>query len=213
MADLVELSDLKEILGISDTVDDARLQASIDAATTMVQAYCDRQFIVDDDPVVRVFVASTPWIVHIDDVATTTGLVVKTDEDSDGVFETTWSTADYQLEPVNGRMSGQIWPYTRIRAVEAREWPLDYGRALVQVTARFGWNLAASGQSGHTHSYVPGSVTEAAKIQAISLYKSADAPLGIAGFGDIGIMRLRQAMHPVAMALLAPFRKDAVQVA
>ena len=212
MADLVQLADLKEILGISDSVDDDRLQASIDAATTMVQAYCDRQFIADDTTVNRVFVASTPWIVNVDDIATDTGLVIKTDEDCDGVFETTWASTDYQLEPVNGRMSGQAWPFTRVRAVESREWPLDYGRALVQITAKFGWNLSATGGSGDL-SYVPGSVLEAAKIQAVSLYKSADAPLGIAGFGDIGIMRLRQAMHPVAMALLGPFRKDAVQVA
>jgi hypothetical protein len=37
--------------------------------------------------------------------------------------------------------------------------------------------------------------------------------LGIAGFGDIGIMRLRQAMHPVAIALLHQYRRDPVMVA
>ncbi len=212
VADLVELSEIKEVLGIADSVDDDRIQHSIDAATTLIQAYCGRQFLADDDVSARLFVASSPWIVHVDDISTDTGLIVRTDEDEDGVFETTWSASDYQLEPLNHRLSGQPWPFTSLRAVNVREWPRDYGRALVQVTARWGWNLAAT-PGGTIHEELPRAVREAAKIQTVSLYKSADAPLGIAGFGDIGIMRLRQAMHPVAMALLAPYRKDPVQVA
>jgi hypothetical protein len=37
--------------------------------------------------------------------------------------------------------------------------------------------------------------------------------LGVAGFGDIGVVRLRQAMHPVAMSLLSQYRRDPVLVA
>jgi hypothetical protein len=56
-------------------------------------------------------------------------------------------------------------------------------------------------------------VLQAAQIQAVSIFKSADAPLGVAGFGDIGVVRLRQAMHPVAMSLLSQYRRDPVLVA
>ena len=207
---LIEPEMLKQVLGITftDAEDDARLFMACDAATSMIQAHCDRQFIADTTATARVFVASTPWTCHVDDISTTTDLVIKTDEDDDGVFETTWSAADYQLEPLNGRLSGQAWPYTTIRGVESREFPFDYGRALVQVTARWGWATT----DATTVAYLPSAVVQAAQIQATSLYKSADAPLGIAGFGDIGIMRLRQALHPVAIALLAPFRKEAVLV-
>jgi len=205
---LVTEDDLKEILGISDAVDDNRLTMAADAATQMVQAYCNRHFVQQDSVSARTYVASTPWLLEVDDISTATGLIVKTDEDEDGVFETTWASTDYQLEPLNGKLGGQNWPYTRIRAIKSREFPFDYGQALVQVTARWGWaNPDAS------NDYVPHPVEQAAQIQGVSIFKSAEAPLGIAGFGDIGIMRLRQAMHPVAMALLAPYRKEQVQVA
>ena len=205
---LVTEDDLKEILGISDTVDDNRLTMAADAATQMIQAYCNRHFVQQATVSARTYVASTPWLLEVDDISTATGLIVKTDEDEDGVFETTWASTDYQLEPLNGKLGGQNWPYTRIRAIKSREFPFDYGQALVQVTARWGW-----ANPDATDDYVPHPVEQAAQIQGVSIFKSAEAPLGIAGFGDIGIMRLRQAMHPVAMALLAPYRKEQVQVA
>ena len=205
---LVTEDDLKEILGISDAVDDNRLTMAADAATQMVQAYCNRHFVQQDSVSARTYVASTPWLLEVDDISTATGLIVKTDEDEDGVFETTWASTDYQLEPLNGKLGGQNWPYTRIRAIKSREVPFDYGQALVQVTARWGW-----ANPDAINDYVPHPVEQAAQIQGVSIFKSAEAPLGIAGFGDIGIMRLRQAMHPVAMALLAPYRKEQVQVA
>jgi hypothetical protein len=207
---LVTEGDLKEVLGIADadTTDDNRLTVAADAATQMIQAYCNRHFVQQGSVSARTLVASTPWMIEVDDISTATGLIIKTDEDADGTFETTWASTDYQLEPLNGKLGGQDWPYTRIRAIKAREFPFDYGQALVQVTARWGWANPADAAL-----YIPQPVTEAALIQGVSVFKSAEAPLGIAGFGDIGIMRLRQAMHPVAMALLAPYRREQVQVA
>jgi hypothetical protein len=201
MSQLVTSTELKAILGITDSYDNDRITTACDAATQMIQAECDRQFFLDTNASARVFVRQTWQTVEVDDIGTTSGLIVKTDDDADGVFETTWAAGDYQLEPLNGQLAGQTWPYTRIRAVEAREFPADYGRALVQITARWGWPT------------VPPAVKQAAQIQATALFKAADAPLGIAGFGDIGVMRLRQAMHPVALALLAPYRRDPVLVA
>lgn len=204
---LVTEGDLKEILGISDTVDDNRLALAADAATQIVQTYCDRHFVQQAAATARTFTALSPWMLEVDDISTTTGLIIKTDEDGDGVFETTWASSDYQLEPLNGKFGGQQWPYTKIRAIDAREWPLEYGQAVVEVTARWGWaNPSADAL------YIPQPVTQAAQIQAVSIFKSVDAPLGIAGFGDIGIMRLRQAIHPVAAALLAPYRRESVMV-
>ena len=204
---LVTENDLKEILGISDSVDDNRLTLAADAATQIVQAYCDRHFVQQASASARVFTALSPWLLEVDDISTTTGLVIKTDEDGDGVFETTWASSDYQLEPLNGKLGGQQWPYTKVRAIDAREWPLEYGQAVVEVTARWGWANPAANDL-----YIPQPVSQAAEIQAISIFKSVDAPLGIAGFGDIGIMRLRQAIHPVAAALLAPYRRETVLV-
>lgn len=204
---LVTEDDLKAILGISDAVDDNRLTLAADAATQMVQAFCDRHFVQQDTATARVYTATSPYLLEVDDISTTAGLIVKTDEDNDGIFETTWAAGDYQLEPLNGKLGGQDWPYTRIRAIQSREWPSDYGQAVVQITARWGW-----ANPDDIADYLPHPVEQAAQIQGVSIFKSADAPLGIAGFGDIGIMRLRQALHPVAIALLSPYRREQVLV-
>lgn len=204
---LVTEGDLKTILGISDAVDDNRLTMAADAATQMILSYCDREFFVSGTtPTPRVYVADHWSYVEVDDIATDTGVVVKTDEDEDGTYETTWAASDYQLSPLNSRLSGIEWPYTRIDAIDAREFPYDGRQALVQVTAVWGWHTDDT--AALPANYIPKPVFQAAQIQATSIFKSVDAPLGIAGFGDIGIMRLRQALHPVAIALLAPFRKD-----
>ena len=91
---LIEPEMLKQVLGITftDAEDDARLFMACDAATSMIQAHCDRQFIADTTATARVFVASTPWTCHVDDISTTTDLVIKTDEDDDGVI----SRAEWQ---------------------------------------------------------------------------------------------------------------------
>lgn len=211
MAQLVTAADLKQVLGISDSVDDERLEASALAAQEMVQGFCGRQFIADSTATARVYYPDTYRWVEVDDIACLDGLVIKTDEDDDGVFETTWTTSDYDLHPLNRKLSGQTWPWTRIQAVASRDFPWGK-RPTVEVTAQWGWPTANCGSTPIVQA-IPDTVKEAARIQGVAIFKSADAPLGIAGFGDIGIMRLRQAMHPVAMALLAPYRKDPVLVA
>lgn len=203
MSQLVTKAELKAVLGIpaNDLVDDVRLEMACDAATQQVQAECNRQFVYDTVASPRIFVAESALYCPVDDFGTTSGLVVRTDDDNDGVFETVWLSTDYQLEPLNGRYQGQVWPYNVLRAIEARYWPRWRGQALVQVTARWGWAT------------LPNPVKQAAQIQALSIFKSVDAPLGVAGFGDIGVVRLRQAMHPVASSLLMQYRRDPVLVA
>lgn len=203
MTTLVSTTELKAILGIpaNDSTDDVRLQMAADAATQQIQAECNRQFIYDAAASPRLFIAESALYCPVDDFGTTSGLAVRTDDDNDGIFETVWATTDYQLEPLNGRLQGQAWPYNALRAIEARYWPRWRNQALVQITARWGW------------ASIPSPVKQAAQIQAVSIFKSADAPLGVAGFGDIGVVRLRQAMHPVASSLLSQYRREPVLVA
>lgn len=197
---LIDVEDLKLAIPIDDTQDDALLGAICDATTDTLQAYCGRQFLTDASPTARWFCPLTPTLCLIED-SSDASITLKTDDNEDGTAETTWASTDYQLEPLNSRRMGQEWPYTQIRAIDARTFPSG-PQALVEVTATWGW------PSG-----VPDAVAEAARIQAISIWKSLDAPLGIAGFGDIGIMRLRQALHPVAQMLIAEYRLDPVLVA
>lgn len=198
---LCSTDDVKLALGITDTVDDTMIDLAVDAATNMIELWCGRQFGQDANTSSRVYVATNYQLVHVDDISTTTGLTVKTDTGGDGTFSQTWTTSDYQLEPLNGTINGQHWPYTTIRAIKSLTFPQDGGQALVQVTAKWGWAA------------IPYAVKQAAIIQSITIFKSPDAPFGATPFQDTGILRLRSALHPTAAALLSNYRVESVMVA
>lgn len=198
---LCTVAEVKTALGISDNLDDVPIGLAVDAATAMIENYCGRQFVQDANATARIYVATNNYLVHTDDISTTSGLIVKTDPGADGTFSQTWTTADYQLEPLNGKISGQTWPYHTIRAIRSLYFPMDYGQALVQITARWGWPAT------------PNPVKQAAIIQSITIFKSPDAPFGATPFADTGILRLRSALHPTAAALLTDYRLDPVQIA
>jgi hypothetical protein len=201
MATLCTRNEVKNALGISDSVDDIRIDVALEAATDMIQDFCGRQFLIDSTTSGRVFVAETTTLVHVDDISSTTGLIIKTDDGGNGSFTSTWSTSDYQLEPLNGKVNGMSRPYNTIRAISGKTFPTDGGQAMVQVTAVWGWPT------------VPDAVKQASIIQTISIFKASDAPFGATPFAETGILRLRSALHPTAAALLTDYRLDAVRVA
>lgn len=158
----------------------------------------------------RRYVSNDPWLVETDDMSTFDGMVVLSDYAGDGTFGTEWGVQDYQLEPVNGIMMGQAgWPFTKIRAIRSLYFPVwggiafprPYTQALVQVVARWGWAA------------VPSDVQQAAIIQSVSTFKAADVPFGASPFGEVGIVRLKQALHPTAERLLEDYRDDPVLIA
>lgn len=197
---LCDPEDVKSALGITDSFDDNAIDRAVDAATEMIQKYCGRQFTIDTVATARVFVADNAAICYVDDISSTSGLIIKTDPGANGTFSQTWAATDYQLEPLNGKMDGSYWPYHTIRATKSLYFPQDYGQALVQVTAKWGWTT------------LPHAVEQAAIIQAITIFKSPDAPFGATPFADTGILRLRSALHPTAAALLSNYRLTPVQV-
>jgi hypothetical protein len=204
------LSDVKSALRITDTMDDARLTGAIDSASRLIETECNRYFYQDVGVSARRYVSNDPWLVEVDDISTVSGLVVQSDYAGDGTFGTTWQAADYQLEPINGIMQGQTgWPYTKIRAIRSLYFPVwggisypkPYTQALVEVTAQWGWAA------------VPTPIHDATVIQAIANFKAADVPFGATPFAETGVVRLKQALHPTAAMLIAPYRDEPVLIA
>jgi hypothetical protein len=202
VANLCDSDDVKEALGIPipDSVDDVRIELACSAATQMIQQYCQRQFTTDANASARVFTPESWDLAFTEDFYTTTSLVIQSDPGLDGTWSQTWTTDDYQLEPLNQENYGDAWPYHTIRAINSLYFPQDYGRVTVKVTAKWGWAA------------VPSAVKQAAILQAITIFKSADAPFGATPFADTGILRLRSALHPTAAALVQNYRKDPVGI-
>jgi hypothetical protein len=195
----ITLTDIKGQLDVDDAIDDVRLARAVRTACRSIDKVCGRVFYAEDTATARTFEAATVTRVKVDDFYTTSGLIVGTDADDDGVYETTWAASDYQLRPLNGVVDGEPgWPYYVIRAVSLNRFPCGR-RASIQVTAKWGWAA------------VPDSVVEAAFVLAEDIYKLRDTPFGVGGFGDFGRIRAKQ--NPHVMMLISPYIKDPVLLA
>lgn len=196
------LDDLRLELGVNDSYDDVKADVALNAASRQVDAHTGRRFWQDGSVVAREFYADESNICYVDDISTTTGLIVKTDGDDDGTFETTLTvTTHFILQPVNAADEVPVRPFTCIRCVDSSySFPMSSsGRPGVQVTAKFGWPA------------VPPDVKKATLIQAVQLFKASDAVFGGLSLGlDGGVLRVRESLNPIAAALLESYCKPRV---
>ena len=185
-------------IGTADTVDDDLIDNCAGAASRLIDGYCNRKFWSVGSATSRVYQAENEFYCNIDDISGT-AITLKTSSFPGNGFDVTWTVTDYQLEPLNGNLEGLSWSYDKIRAVGDYLFPTvnaNYGeQALVQVTANFGWPS------------VPEPVTQATIIQASRLFKRYDSPLGVAGFGDMGAIRVSRALDPDVAQLVEPYRR------
>lgn len=187
------LAQVKSALRISDSIDDSILEMAVESASRAIDGHAGRHF-YSSGTATRVYAADDSFIVQTDDIAGT-AIVLQTSSAGDGVFDTTFTTIDYQLEPLNGKVDGLDVPFTRIRAVENFLFPVEVEQALVKVTAVFGWPA------------VPIAITQATIIQASRIYKRLESPLGVAGFGDLGAISVTRDLDPDVAQLVAPYRR------
>lgn len=185
------LQEIKASARITDSVDDALLELAVESASRMVDTYTQRNF-YNQGTAVRLFVPQDNYLTEIDDAISISKI-----ETSDGdQFDVEWAAKDYQLEPLNGVVDGITGhPATRIRAVDDYLFNVLAGEATVRVTGVWGWAA------------VPTAVKQATVIQASRIFKRNDSPLGIAGFGDMGAIRVGPQLDPDVRQLIENFRK------
>lgn len=180
------------LTGQDDMLEDALLSASREIETT-----CARQFNRTDVATAREYEPDSQRYAVIDDFHTITDLVVKVDTGGDGTFATTLTSSEYELSPANGVVDGMSgWPFYRIRLLDGAYFPCNYsgGRSrTLQVTARWGWTE------------VPQPIRAACKIMAAETWKLKDAPFGVLGLDEFGVVRVRQ--NKLAVSKLAPYSK------
>lgn len=199
------LAELRSRLGVTDatnTTEDAKLTAALAAASRGIEKVCNRQFNLASSATARVYYPDSRLRARVDDFASTASLAVKTDESSDGVYETVWTSADYQLEPLNNVVDGESgWPFYWIRAVGSQRFPCVSAtdRAPLEVTAIWGWAA------------VPTPVKEGCLILAEEIYKLKDSPFGVGGYGQFGIIRARE--NPMVWTRVGSYAYMPVMVA
>ena len=186
------LTEVKAALRITDNIDDTLLENAVEAASRRIDGECSRRFYIDATTSARTYAANRSTFVFVDDIATTTGLVVKVDDTFSGSYSTTLTVGtDYQNEPMNA--AAQNEPITLLRALNVG-FPVEgNGRALIEVTAKWGWPA------------IPDAIREATVLLAARQFKRLDSPLGVAGFGDLGAIVVRR-IDPDVAAMVAPFK-------
>jgi hypothetical protein len=184
------LSETKAALRITDSVDDSLLEMAIESASRLIDGYSCRYF-YNAGTATRDFVAEDSYLTIIDDLISLSELKTTDEIGSEYV---TWNSGDYQLRPVNGKIDGLTVPFTSILSTDDLLFNIKGEQALVRVTGVWGWSA------------LPIAIKQATIIQASRIYKRLDSPLGVAGFGDLGAIRVGRALDPDVEQLVMPYR-------
>lgn len=191
--------DLAAFVRIEDSADDVVLGLAIATASRTIDGPngCGRQFGKLDAPAPRYYTAQWDrrrcvWYVRIEDLMTTTGLVVKYDSVEDQTYASTITA--YRLGPVNAAAEGRPWTELVIRSSSAvQPTALEDG---VEITALWGWTE------------VPPAIEQACLLQASRIVSRRDSPHGIAGSPEAGSeIRILARLDPDVAVAVRPYRR------
>lgn len=184
------LAQLKHRLRITDTTDDSELVAKLSTASRRIDQDCGRRFWRDSTASARVYDIQHERKIVIDDIATTTGVTVDI-----GVAPsfTTMNSTLYRFRPDNA-IARRRPPFI----IEANPWYqwLLFGWQ-VRVTAIWGWPA------------VPDEISEACLLLASRLFRRKDSPEGVAGFNDLGVVRVGR-YDPDYESLIGPYERKEI---
>ncbi len=202
MTDYITSDELRDYIGSDTTNFQSVVSSSCTVASRMVEQATGRYFYQDSVATARDYAACNSFQVDTDDISTTTGLIVATDDQYDRSYSTSWTiTTDFIVHPVNPSASGTTRPYTSLIATAASKWfprPWYGQREPVRVTAQWGWAA------------VPDDVKQATLILGAWLFKMKDAPGGTLGLDGWGPAVYKENKN--AALLLGPYMKDPVSV-
>lgn len=196
----ISVEEIKDRLRINDTADDMSLQFAVQSACKWIEGHCGRYFWQGADT--RTYVPYDIYELPLDDLVSVN--TFKCDFDGDGVFEQNFvQGTDYELGTsryeFNQLATGEQRPFTVARIINAAgggkffpfTWPFSR-LDRIQIVGQWGWPA------------VPFGVKQAALQLATDFYKFKDAPFGLAGSADLGVVHV-SADWMTIMTLLNPY--------
>ena len=194
----VSTTELAAYTRIGDVDDDAQIELATTAASRAVDQRCRRQFGLLDAVEARYYTARwvcplLRWVVDIDDLMSTAGLVVAVALD-DELDYTDGTITGYDLLPVNAAADGRPWSQLAVRSGSSVQPNCTVNG--VRVTARWGWPG------------IPDPIRQACLLQASRLLSRRDSPFGVAGSAEMGSeVRLLARLDPDVAVAVRPFRR------
>lgn len=192
------LTEFKDRLGITDTSDDYQITIAIQSAATYINEYCGRHF--NRITETRTYRPYNVWVLDVDDIVPGTSIQVNVDRDGGGVFSEAWTlNVDYQLflgdDLYNVNVLGIARPYRKIQVIQTGKWfPFTWPYThldRVQVITTWGWPS------------VPPAITQASFLLSAELFKLKDAPFGLSGNAEFGVLQVRS--NPMINQMLERF--------
>lgn len=176
-----------------DSTDDTMLENIVMSVSRWIDFYTGRRFFSTASDETRYYTAVN-WgeLWPGDDVISVTTLAC--DEDGDRVYERTWATTDYDLLPANASLDSK--PYTHLKVTPTGNYTFSRVSRGVKIVGKFGY--CATGNH-------PLMIEEACLLQCERMYKRKDAAFGVMGNTEMGVVRLRDALDPDVVQMLAPF--------
>lgn len=179
-------------LGVNnDTSRDDLIAAAVSAASRYIDDACGRRFYADRTATARtyrlrgrLYATDDGEALMVDDIASATGLAVAI-----GSGSSYTTITDYESLPDNAIVRGQ--PITELLRTASR-WSGYGARTRVRVTAKWGWPA------------VPDAIAEAAKLQAVRLFRRKDSPEGVMASAEWGAVRVSR-IDPDVEALIRPY--------
>ena len=135
----VDLLKSSSVLNVTGTGDDTRLRLLAESQSRLIDRLANRHFY--SLSATRTFdVADTGEVLLLDLAAITS---LKTDDNIDRTFETTWATTDYRLRPSNAdpatRENPGSRPYTSVIVDSNGSRSFTLGDETVQIVGEWGW--------------------------------------------------------------------------
>lgn len=183
---------------MSDTADDAVIEALVESVSRAIDDFCGRRFYAATQT--RYFTALRRDRLLVDDLLSVTTL--KADDDGDGTYEVTWTAADYNLSPYNAQLESVPEPYWRIDVSEGGDYTFPVGvRRGVEIAGSWGFS-----------SSTPPVIKRVCLFQVAQSFRLTHTPLGIQGSGDMAVEVRGIGFHPwaVKQMLSGPYRRMVV---
>ncbi len=184
------------------SIPEDELRKALMVASRSIDQWTGRRFWKDSVPTTRRYRPLNCGYIDVMDIASTDDLVVSVDPNAIGSYSQTWVLdTDFILSPDNPDSDGfGAYSWDRLEAIGNYGFPVSSRRPTVRITAYHGWSA------------IPEAIREATIIKATSLYKRGDAPFGIAGSQEFGLVRLSRFEDPDVIKLVDPYRPPLIGV-
>ena len=200
----VDKTDLKTYIGLSGSGQDTNIDNAINSASRLIDKICGRHFWQDDAVTEKYYTPINHYYVEVDDISTTTGLIVQLDTTDDGAYDKTITLdTDFVLKPFNPQVhkissTTYYFPQTELNILTTRSDETFDPTIIknIKITAKFGWSA------------VPEAISQATLIQATRLWKRKDTPFNVFGNEQTGQRELFSKIDPDALQLIKGYVKN-----